>query len=60
MAFVKVKEKNGIEEIINTDMIFKIVCVEDIYNVIFANDTNSLYTKEEIQKIFQAIGASLD
>ena len=65
MAFIKVKEMNGVEKIINTDYILNISSAkfwngDDVYTVLFENDTSSIYTQEEAQKIFQVIGVSLD
>ena len=64
MAFIKIKDKKNVEAIINTDMIYKIAKVEaknGYYFVFFSNGSRPYeYDHNEIKKIFDAIGESLD
>ena len=65
MAFVKVKDKKSKEEaIINTDMICRIAKTKNGYGVFFSCGNVSAayyeYDEEEAQKIFSAIGLSLE
>ena len=64
MAFLKATDKKGVEAIINTDMICRIAKTKNGYIVFFSSgNTGSAYyeyTFQEIQKIFQVIGVSLD
>ena len=64
MPFVKVNDKKGKEEIINTDMICRIVKVKNGYGVFFSCGNVSAaygeYDEEEAQKIFTAIDLSLE
>ena len=64
MAFLKVTDKKGTEAIINTDLICRIAKTKSGYIVFFSSGNVGSsyyeYTSEEIQKIFNAIGMSLD
>lgn len=64
MAFLKVTDKKGIESIINTDLICRIAKTKSGYIVFFSSGNVGSayyeYTSEEIQKIFNVIGTSLD
>lgn len=64
MAFLKVTDKKGIEAIINTDLICRIAKTKSGYIVFFSSGNVGSayyeYTSEEIQKIFNVIGTSLD
>lgn len=64
MAFLKVTDKKGIEAIINTDMICRIAKTKSGYIVFFSSGNVGSsyyeYTNVEIQKIFNAIGMSMD
>lgn len=64
MAFVKVREINEAEKIINTDCIVTISSArlwngDRIYTVIFQNDTSCVYSRGEIEKIFDVIDTSI-
>ena len=64
MAFLKVTDKKGTEAIINTDLICRIAKSKSGYIVFFSSGNVGSayyeYTREEIQKIFNVIGISLD
>ena len=65
MAFIKVKDKKGKEEtIINTEMICRIAKSKNGYIVFFSSGNVGAayyeYDEEEAQRIFSAIGISLD
>ena len=65
MAFIKVKNKKSKEDtIINTDLICRIAKTKDGYIVFFSSGNVGSayyeYDEENAQKIFDAIGASLD
>lgn len=65
MAFIKVRNRKSKEEtIINTDMICRIARTKDGYIVYFSSGNTGAayyeYEKDEVQKIFDAIGVSLD
>ena len=65
MAFIKVKNiKSKSESIINTDMICRISKTKTGYIVFFSSGNIGAayyeYDKEEAEKIFEAIGISLD
>lgn len=64
MAFIKIKSTIGEEIILNTDSICEIYkgC-DDLYHVVLSCESDFFpdsYDSEEAQKIFQAIGVSLD
>lgn len=61
MAFIKIKDKKNVEAIINTDMICCIAKHFDGYFVKLSGDGSAyIYNDNEIKKIFDAIGESLD
>lgn len=65
MAFIKVKDKKGKEDtIINTDMICRIAKTKNGYIVFFSSGNTGAayyeYDADEAQKIFTAIGTSLE
>lgn len=64
MAFIKIKGIKGRDSIINTDMICRIAKTKNGYIVFFSSGNVGAayyeYDEEEAQKIFQAIGVSLD
>ena len=65
MAFLKVKDKKSKEEsIINTDMICRIAKAKNGYIVFFSSGNVGAayyeYDEDEAQKIFSAIGLSLE
>ena len=64
MAFLKVTDKKGTEVIINTDLICRIAKTKSGYIVYFSSgylgSAYYEYTSEEIRKIFNVIGISLD
>ena len=65
MAFIKVKDKKGKEDtIIDTDMICRIAKTKTGYIVFFSSGNTGAayyeYDTDEAQKIFTAIGTSLE
>lgn len=65
MAFLKVKDRKSKEEsIINTDMICRIAKAKNGYGVFFSSGNVGAayyeYDEDEAQKIFSAIGISLE
>lgn len=65
MAFIKVKDKKGKEDtIINTDMICRIAKTKTGYIGFFSSGNTGAayyeYDTDEAQKIFTAIGTSLE
>ena len=64
MAFIKVKCKKGTEAIINTDLICRIAKTKTGYIVFFSSGNVGAayyeYDEVEIQKIFNAIGTTLN
>ncbi len=61
MAFIKIKDYNGTEIIINTATICNIKKnINNQYFISFANGKDTItVTPPEVNKIFQAIGVSL-
>ena len=61
MAFIKIKDKYNLEAaIINTDMIWRIAKERNEYIVFLSSGKNYTYDYNEIKKIFDVIGESLD
>lgn len=64
MAFIKIKDKKNVEAIINTDMICRIAKAKNGYIVFLSSGNVGAayyeYNHNEIKKIFDAIGESLD